>query len=412
MTMGRLALWVLAAFVASIPAENGITLPGVGSLSRMIGLVAFAVGALSLFRGGRFSFRPLSLFVVVAFLFVFWSGLTYFWSVAPLVTLSKVFTLAQLFTVVWLVWQFCRSDEDADLLMQAFVLGCYVTIVVALATFFGSPEPGFRNVGNFNPNTFSIVCALGIPMAWMLSLRQQNRLLVWLDLVYPSFAVVAIVLAASRGGLVTGIVALSVIPAAMLRMGPIRRLALFAMIAATTWAAFVFGPQLYPELQRNIERLSTTTEELAGGTLTGRTTIWDAAMELFGSAPVGGIGSGAFAYAAEPLLGRFKAPHNAFLAVASETGLVGLLLYGGLLLAAFLSVVSVDRSRRVLLLVLYVTLLVGMLPTNSENDKFTWFVLAILAVQRPLVLVPSAWRSEATSPVADAPPLASTSLGD
>lgn len=388
--MPRLALWVLAAFVMSIPAENGVTLPGVGSLSRVIGLLAFGVGVSALFSEGRFRFRPPSFFLITAFLFFFWSGMSYYWSAAPAVTASNVFTLAQLLVMAWLVWQFCRSERDSALLMQAFVIGCYITVAVALATFFSTADPGFRNVGRFNPNTFAIVSALAIPMAWILALRRDR--LAWLNLVYPAFAIVAIVLAASRGGLITGIVALTAVPAAMFHMSLSRRIVLFALIAGVTWSAFVYAPQFYPELERNIERLSSTTEELSGGTLTGRTTIWKAAIQLFSSSPVGGIGSGAFVPAAEPILGEKKAPHNALLAVAAETGLVGLVLYGALLIAAGLSVLGIAGSSRALYVIILATLLVGMLPTNSENDKFTWLVLSLLAVQRPLVLLPAGWR--------------------
>ena len=398
----HLALLALAAFVASIPSENGVTVAGVGSLSRLLGLIAFGVGLLSLVAGGRVRFRAPSLFLVLTALFSVWVAATYFWSIAPEVTVVRVNTMAQLAALVWLVHQLVRTEHDLDVAYQGFVLGCYVMVGVGIATFFGS-DGGFRNVGGgFNANGFAIVSALGVPMAWSLATRRRHGWLTVVNALYPLWATVAVVLAASRGGLLTAIVALAIVPLLLGRLSPLRRLLLFVSLAAVTSAGALLLPTAFPELQRNIDRLAEVDEELlGGGTLTGRTDIWAAGLDVFAGSPIVGVGMGGFNTAVWPVFGRSRSPHNAFLSVAVGSGGIGLTLYVLLVVVALLGVVA-NPVRRVEHLVLFAALLVGMMPTNSDNDKFAWFILAALAAVRP-VFVTVGWRPDVRRAPAPSP---------
>jgi O-antigen ligase len=394
----RIALWALAVFVFSIPSENGVAIAGVGSLSRLLGAFAFGTAIVSLFAHGRLWLRVPSLFLVVTLLFSVWGATTYFWSLEPQVTMGRLVTMAQLAVLVWLVHQVARSERDRDVLMHAFVLGCYVIIAIGVATFVSGAGGGFRDVGNFNPNGFAIVSALGIPMAWSLLLRRTFPRMQVLHALYPLFALVAVVLAASRGGFVTALVALTIIPLTMTRLGAWRRLALFAVVAFASLAAFTWVPQAFPAIEQNIARLSETDEELLGGTLTGRTDIWSAGVEAFRSDPVQGTGMGTFNQAIVPYYGRPRSPHNAFLSVAVGTGLVGLILFVALIAIVALGVLG-RSERRVEHLVLLTALVVGMMPTNSDNDKFVWLILGLLASARPvLVRIEGGVRTAALGP--------------
>jgi O-antigen ligase len=384
--VSRAAFWLLALFVASIPSENGVPVQGLGSLSRVLGMLAFAATLSTLVQAGRFRLRKPSAFLALALVFAFWSGLNYFWSEVPSATIGKNITLAQLVVMVWMVWQLCRTRRDTVMLMQAFVLGCYLNLAVGISAFFISDSRFYRDVGGLNPNAFSIVSALGIPMAWYLGCYWRRGFLTWLNFLFPAIAMLGVVLAASRGGLLTTLLALTVIPLTSRSLGSLRRVLLFALLALASWAAFAYAPRIYPELERNLERLAGTAAELESGTLTGRRTIWQVGYELFRSKPMLGIGFGAFPSASMGALGEPKGMHNAYFAVAVERGLVALILFAGMLITVVVSVVRVDAGERMFFLVLLAALLLSMVPTNSENEKFSWFLLALLSAQRPIVL--------------------------
>lgn len=394
--MRPLALWALALFVFSIPSENGVALPGVGSLSRLIGIGAFGVGLLSLHHAGRLRFRAPSLFLLVTIAFILWSAATFFWSIVPASTISRTFTLAQLAVLVWLIHQLGRTERDLAILRQAFVLGCYMVIGIAVALYASSS--GFRDVGAFNPNGLAIVSALAIPMAWGLTIRPVFRFLTVVNALYPLFAMGAVVLAASRGGLITAAFALLIIPVTLHQLDVPRRVLLFAVVVGSLWAAFVFAPNLFPNLQQNIQRLEQVDEQLLEGTLTGRTVIWQAGFEVFRNNLLLGVGAAGFNQSIVEIHGSARSPHNAFLAVAVESGAIGLVLFAGLFVITFVGIIAnpVGRMER---LVLLLALVVAMLPTNSHNDKFAWFIVAMLATSRPIqVLVDGSARAAPVRP--------------
>lgn len=392
--MTSLAVGVVAAFVFSIPYENGFTIPGVGSLARVLGVAALFVTLASLVHQQRVRLRTPSLFLLAAIAYALWGMSSFFWSIVPSVSLSGGVTLVQLVVMVWILHQLGTTERRRDIFGQAFVLGAYLTILIALVSFFGGSDRDYRDVGGINPNWFSIGAALAIPVAWGLALRASNRVLWWLNALYPAFAIVGVVMAASRGGLITTLVALTVIPLTIPRLGLVRRILVFASLTAVVASVFVFAPRIFPQLGRNLERLQGTVEEIESGTLTGRTTIWRAGLEVLWDAPIVGHGAGGFRYAVEKSLGRIRPAHNAYLSVAVASGLVGLLLFLGAQ-AVVLAGILANPQRRLELLVVMGTLTVAMMPANLEHTKSVWFLLAWLAAQRPILIDADRWAWDA-----------------
>jgi O-antigen ligase len=378
--------WLLVVFVGSIPSENGVTLAGIGSLTRFIGILALGLGVLSLVRRNTLNLRSPALFLAAAALFVLWQTLSYYWSLVPSVTVSRTVTYAQLLIMVWLIWEFARSERQRLILMQGFVVGVYVIIGIALQTLLSPGGAEFRNVGTaFNPNGFAVVTALAIPMAWRLTFSWRRGWLYWLNLLFLPAAALGIILAASRGGLITSLVALLVIPLTFAKLTPLRRLGLTLLIGFMVVGATIYVPVLFPDLQVNIERLSATSEEVQEGDLTGRRDIWAAGLQVFADHPYVGVGSGAFRQAIEPIYGRALGAHNAFVSVLVELGIVGILLWLAMLGLLVYGILKVETPYRLFNLVLFATLIVAMLPTNSENDKFAWFVMSLIAAECPVL---------------------------
>lgn len=400
---GSLARWAVMVFIASIPSENGVAIAGLGSLSRLLGVTAFALTLLAAFHKDGLRLRAPSLFIVCAAAFGTWLLASYYWSEFPAVTLSYVFTMFQLLVLAWLVHETARSEAEMASLMQAFVMGAYLLIGVTVVRVLGSSEMGFRELGAFNPNGFAIVASLAIPMAWFLQARdgradgasRRPLALRLLNSLYPVAALVAVVLAASRGGLLVMLTCLLVIPLTLHHLTWWRRLMLAVALAGVTTALALLAPSVFPNVQASVERLTGVTDELAGGTLTGRTTIWSQGLELFERSPVVGSGAGTFADLHRLATGEYRAAHNAFLSVAVGSGATGLLLYVGLIALSLMAVLNSGREVRPYLAVLLAALVVSMLPANTDTDKFMWFALALVGTQAPTSLVASSSRRRA-----------------
>ena len=125
-----LALLALAAFVFSMPYENGVTIPTVGYLARIVGFLAIGVVVLTLVVRGRVQLRPPSVFLV-AVAYALWALGSYFGSIVSNATMTRGVTLVQLGAMVWMVHQIGSTERRRDVLVETFVFGADAMIAVA-----------------------------------------------------------------------------------------------------------------------------------------------------------------------------------------------------------------------------------------------------------------------------------------
>jgi hypothetical protein len=102
----------------------------------------------------------------------------------------------------------------------------------------------------------------------------------------------------------------------------------------------------FREFTNPVSQAGTNPERLREFNLNSRWTWWEEAWTLWTDDPVGGTGAGSFAVARRPI--RINTtfatePHNLALQFLAETGLVGFLLFAGLVGTAAVSVVSAVR---------------------------------------------------------------------
>jgi O-antigen ligase len=147
---------------------------------------------------------------------------------------------------------------------------------------------------------------------------------------------VSFIAAGSRGPVLGLVVALVALMAMTLREPASRRRSLLLAFAFVAGALLV--TQLVPN--QNIQRsLSVLTGSGEGLSSNGRTQLWGIAETTFSDHSLVGIGTGGFA-AVRPL---DVYPHNIFLEVGSELGIVGLVPLVAFLLATLYSIVRALR---------------------------------------------------------------------
>jgi O-antigen ligase len=378
--MGKAAFWLLWCFVLVLPWDKLIVLPVLGSIPRIIGLVASGVGVLYIVARRRV--RPLTWFHLFALLFVIWSGVSAFWSVDPQATGVRFLTYLQLFVLVWLIWEIAWSPERQRALLQAYVLGVSVAALVTIRAYLLDAPIGAATIEgtrfsafSFNVNELGITLALGLPMAWLLGVAQPNQRAAWLWRLYLPLGLTAILLTASRGAFLSALVALLIIPWTLGRLRLRAKIALYALSAGTLLLATHFVPET------SFERLQTIRADVASGYFGGRGAIWTAGLEVAEEHPIAGVGAGAYGAAVEPTLFFDWGAHSVPLAILVEGGIVGL----GLFLAAVLATTNPMRTlpplQRRFSIVLLLTLVVGSLSGEWEDRKHFWFVLGMLAAE-------------------------------
>jgi hypothetical protein len=366
-------LWL---FVFAVPWERLVVLPGLNIVTRVTGALALVLTVLAIVINGRV--RRWRVFHVSAFLFVLWTGMGV-WFLRMGAIPNKYFTFVQLFAVLWMIWELVPSLQRLRGLLVAYVLGACVPALATIALYLKEGDAMRRfSAGGADANSLGMTLALGVPIAWYLSITSERRLLRWICLGFLPVGLFATALTGSRGGLIALMVSLLIIPLTM-SLSPGRLAAAVGLLGLSGALMVAYVPE------RVVERLSTTSTEVEDLRLGGRFAIWAAGVHAFEQQPMMGYGVGGFVRAVTPELGSGAlVAHNSFLSVLVEEGLVGLWLYTTMFLSVFAAVRRLSGLERRFALVLYATLFTAMSPLTWEDQKAVWFIMAALVAMSAL----------------------------
>jgi O-antigen ligase len=396
-----LFLWIL---IFVIPWENGVVIHGFGTLSRVVGIPAFGMALLAILERG--TLRTLAVQQIIMLFFLGWGGFTYFWTFAPSETVTAIYTFLQLFTMVWLIWEFAQGRREQLLLLRAYSLGSIVSSVGTLIGFYnqtGIQSGRYSGLG-FNPGDLAFILALSIPVSLYLAVQERKTALVWVDGAATVLAFCAIVLTASRGSLIACIPTLFMFPFLFPKLRWGRNFVILLFLALAGIGSWLFMPE------SSWSRLSTIGTEISSGTLNERTMIWQVGWQVFGQAPFQGVGAGAYGPALGHTLGwasdaggspstgdavgRLVA-HNTFFSILVEQGAIGFSLFLALLLTLVFSAWKLPKVERVFWLCILLTWTIGSLDLTWEQRKPTWFIFALLITVAATKFVPETRSSGA-----------------
>lgn len=367
-------LWLLT-FV--IPWESSLLIPGIGTMGKLVGMLAAPIGLLAILMRGR-AHTP-ALFHLIAACSVIWVGLTSAWTIDPERTGVALLGAAQAVLIPWLIWELAETPRRRAGLLQAYVFGAYVSALYTILTYREGVATGI--VGSrfaaegFNPNSLGFLLVLGLPMAWHLSLSHQSTLLRWINRLYIPVGVLATLLTGSRSSLILMGVALLLVPLTLSRLSHGMKMTVAASIFATVIAAALFVPAA------TLARLGTTKDELESGDLNERRVVWEAGLQLVPRHPFLGVGAGAFSPAVFPFLGKRKVAHNTYLSVLVEQGMVGFTLFGLMLISLYFHARSAPPYERRFAFILLLILLIGLMPRTAEFEKSTWLIFGLLLIR-------------------------------
>lgn len=384
--LDRLAYAGLCTFVFLIPWGDSLPLVAGWPAANWIGLMVLgtAVCRAALLGG----IRELHSIVSLLAAFVLWAALSVLWTVDHESTMERVATFLQLLVLAWLIWEFAVTRTRVRKLILSFVLGGLVSSLTTVynyltgRTYFDLAATSGRenwetyrySVRGINPDELALIAALSIPMALYLLVtgkRKWPRALCWLQMIA---GIIAILLSATRGALVAlvaGLAVMSVLTVRRMSLG--RCLAALSGCAGVAVGAFLLVPQ------SSWNRFLTTGTELTQGTLTHRTVLWSAGMDVFRDHVLLGVGSGAYAPAILSIVDMPLFAHNTFISVLVELGVVGALLFLALLASLFYYALRLRGMDRNLWLALLTTWTVGVSLVTWEHRKTTWLLFGLLA---------------------------------
>jgi O-antigen ligase len=391
--MFKLAYVFLWIFIFTIPWEASVLIPGLGTgptgsgtIGKLVGLVAATSGVLAVLARGKA--RPLALFHILAGLFAIWVGVTSAWSIDTLATMKSLRVMVQVIAIPWLIWEVAGTPGRRDGLLQAYVLGGYVSVFNILSNYSSgiatkgsqltTVDTGRFTAQGFNPNEIGFLLVLALPIAWQLSLKHQSTLIKWLNRAYLPLGTVAILLTGSRSSLIGAVMALCIVPLTLGRLTFGMKFGVLVIITTT----LIGGALVVP--QKTMDRLGTTTDEITSGTLNERRVIWKAGLELFLRHPIGGVGAGGFQPGVKQYLGYKKTAHNTYISVLVEEGVVGFIIFSLILISIYFHIRSAPPDERRFALVILATIVVGLLPRSWEFEKPLWLMFGFLLAPLPV----------------------------
>lgn len=375
------SLWLLAF---AIPWEDAITISGFGTSARIIGIVTAALGLMAILEKGALR-RPAPGHFLLG-LFVISAAGSYLWSLYPEGTLTQIVTYIQLLTLVWLIWELCPEISEQRGLLQAYVLGTFVSGIDTIYKFLSHQESAYQRYAGsgLDANDLGLMMALSIPVSYYLLIQQKGPM-AWVYRLQLVLAGTTIMLTASRGATLACLVALAIVPLTHTRLTTRKKVALLLTLSLLVFGVVFLVPA------SSWKRLSTVPDEFEHGTLTGRTLIWKAGWQIFREHPYFGIGSNAF----RPIVSRVLAEpirlddqdspappaHNTFLSILVEQGVIGFAIFCALLAVLGLSLRAMPRFPQRLWIVVLTVWAVGVSSLTWEMRKPTWFFFGLLIAQ-------------------------------
>jgi len=364
-----------------IPWENAISFEGFGTIGKAVGMVVAIFWILTVAARGQF--RKLKFFHFAVFIFILWNVLSILWTVDFDLTLKRIATYFQIFVFVLILWDLYTTPVALRAGLQAYVLGAYVSIGSVIINFLtdthGHVQSRFTGTG-LNENAVAFLLALGIPLAWHLVTSDENStrkpirvLLNVLNYVYIPSAIFAILLTASRGGFICIFPGLLFIFGSLIRLKLYQRFAIFAALGAL----LLFTTSI-PE--SSLTRLSTIGDSFLQGDLGGRGSFWKESLTVFLEHPLLGVGS----YAYKTISPSGNIPHNTFISVLVEGGIIGFSIFMTIFaLTIYYALKQSKWDSRLWLTIL----LIWFLDVNTfawEYRKATWLFFSFIVISAHL----------------------------
>ncbi len=360
----RIAFGLLWVFVFTLPLAQATEIPGVGTISKVAGLLAMIGGVIAVAARGQIRL-PGAVHMTMAG-FILWSAATLCWSIAPELTLQRIMNYLQIFVLVLLIWELCREEGEVLRILSAFVLGTMIPALSTLNAFLPGQQTLIQRASapGFDANSLAFILALSLPVAYYLILREKGPISALYRL-QMGIAFCAILLTGSASTMIAMAVGLSLV-CWTIHVIPVRTrtngFALFMLLAA---AALVFLPtSLWKHL----------AEESRNGGITA-TAVVSHGLDSVRSTPIGGFGAGS-----TPTTGsRTKAPHQSSFTMFSETGVMGVACFIAMLGVLFLSAESQSGATKSFWLTVLAVWTVGVFGLTWDCSQPAWLLCGLLA---------------------------------
>ncbi len=324
--------------------------------------------------------RNVSMSLAIALFLMLFIGVAY--SPAPLndalAYLNKYRELVYYAVVVSL---FKDNEGAARLAEDSFVAGCIVLLIISYGIFFSiipSERFGHSVVYHITHSLFIAILAF-----WCLQRIFESRQYVylWLGLFLLS-TINLFYIAPGRTGMLIYIALITL--TLLQRFSWKKSLAATILVSLVMAVTFFTSSNFSSRVSEAVDEMRSYEAESSRTSLGMRFDWYRNSIDLIKQRPVFGHGTGSFRTVQEDLIRNSETqstdnPHNEYLLLAVQTGLVGLFLFITLLLAQFIVSFELQPLRRYLLQGVVVAMSVGCLMNSFLFDSHPGHFYAIMS---------------------------------
>jgi O-antigen ligase len=361
-------------------------------------------------------------FTYLLVVFAGWVTLSAMWAEFPSAVFADLVRIIPNATLFFIVFSAIRTRQQTNWMLGAFVVGALASAIYGLIT---PTDPHALDrlsgaAGNANVTASMLVSGAVLAGALAATLRDQPLLRLAAAVAAP-FCLFAMFLTLSRGGLVSLGASLIAAVAVSGRWRPaVTGVALLAVLGTVLY----FGAFAPAHARDRVTKL---------GSGTGREDIWKVGWRMVEAHPVRGVGAGNFSHVsvhyllapgaitnANFIVDTPKVAHNSYLEVLAELGVIGLVLFLGIVGFSLNSLLRAirrfehdgERNMEIVSRAVFVAI-IGILAADffgsREYAKQLWLLMALGPA---LLAIASARSEQAAAPDAEgrpapiAPPLA------
>lgn len=377
-----------------------------GPVTRLIGggrTISFALAALliGVYVAKLLVFREkikLDRTSLLACAFLVWAVITSLWAYDSNLSLNYSLRLGQMIAIYILALNYCRSQKDLDVLTLSFAAGAAVAATVTI--FKGSAFQNSHTVTaggrlslseQFNPNLYSAMLGMGLIFVFYHLYRTGNKLLKVLFLLSILIIGYSIIKAQSRAVWIAIPVSLSV---SIILVTRNLKLIRNTIIAVTILAGLVASAYYAGIINKAIINRYETLFSGERGATAGRSEIWKVGLVILKDNFPLGVGFKNFNIAYFRYVHSVNVtfihpsgdPHNTFLGVLAETGLVGFVIFMSIFAYLFKEIWYIkDPTIRLIQMWLLSSLILISLSGTWHDTPWFWFVLLTVALETLLM---------------------------
>ena len=365
---------ILYLFFFLTPIESiSIIQGGNFSLPKLSVLLLIIVYLFRTSRGKLFS----NAFIGIMGLYSAWALITSIFSINAEGAVARWFSfLVPLLVLIYIINRLETDEKNIRNIMLSFVGGCCIPICIMIYFTMQGVTGELNRMTAFeqDQNELSVMLSIAASFVFILLKQSYPKIVNILLVVFLCVCLVAILLTGSRTGL---IIFLAVSMFGLVSFG--KKGILWAVLSV-----IFITPLILPFIpESNIERLLETQEQVSEGDFTGRGYVWERGLTAFHSQnPIRmllGVGYDQFQFLYNQNYGTFTAPHNTYLSVYVELGIIGFLIFLYILFYVFRKTITLCRSNRTLVyLGLFLPIIIAMLTLGLQTRRWLWIILFLI----------------------------------